>query len=122
MKIKNVIVLSLFLFAISFSGFGQTVAPKKVIPIAQYYAGGQDSMYSYINKKILYPSVAKRNRIQGECVIALKLKEDGRVENVTVVKNVGGGCAEEAARVVRLLKFRAPGFQSQYTIPVIFKL
>jgi periplasmic protein TonB len=122
MKIMKTIVLSIFLLVIGFSVNAQTATPKKVIPICEHYAGGQDSMYSFINKKVLYPPVAKRNRIQGECIISLRLKEDGRIDNVTVVKNIGGGCGEEAARVVRLLKFRAPGFQNQYTIPIIFKL
>jgi protein TonB len=123
MKIMKTLVFSILLLTgLSFSGFSQTVAPKKVIPICEHYAGGQDSMYSFINKKIQYPPVAKRNRIQGECIVNLILLEDGRVDKVSVVKNIGGGCGEEVARVIRLLKFRAPGFKNQYTIPVIFKL
>jgi len=97
-------------------------APSKVIPAAQYYQGGQTAMYEFINAQMLYPPTAKRNRIQGECIIGGVLEADGTLTNVTVVKNIGGGCGEEAARVVKLLKFNAPGFKSQTSIPVYFKL
>ncbi len=100
----------------------QTVPPTKNVPAAQYYEGGQAAMYQFINEQTLYPAVAKRNRIQGECIIGCTLEADGTLSNITVVKNIGGGCGEEAARVVKLLKFRAPGFKSQTSIPVYFKL
>jgi protein TonB len=66
--------------------------------------------------------MAKRNRIQGECIIAFVLNEDGTTSGAKVVKNIGGGCGEEALRVVKLLKFKAPGFKMQTNVPVIFKL
>lgn len=100
----------------------QTVPPTKNVPAAQYYEGGQAAMYQFINSQVLYPPTAKRNRIQGECIVGGVLEADGTMSNVTVVKNIGGGCGEEAARVVKLLKFRAPGFKSQTSIPVYFKL
>ena len=100
----------------------QTVPPTKVVPSAQYYEGGQEAMYKFINDHTVYPPVAKRNRIQGECIIGASLEADGTLTGLTVVKNIGGGCGEEAARVVKLLKFRAPGYKMQTSIPVYFKL
>ncbi|ABG59967.1 energy transducer TonB [Cytophaga hutchinsonii] len=116
-----VLAISLVAF-ISYKEIQAQTAPTKVVPAAQYYEGGQTAMYEFINSHVLYPAVAKRNRIQGECIIGGVLEADGTMTNVTVVKNIGGGCGEEAARVVKLLKFRAPGFKSQTSIPVYFKL
>lgn len=106
----------------SYKEINAQTAPSKVIPAAQYYQGGQTAMYEFINTHVLYPPTAKRNRIQGECIVGGVLEADGTLSNVTVVKNIGGGCGEEAARVVKLLKFNAPGFKSQTSIPVYFKL
>ena len=121
---KNVLfVLALsFIAIISFNEIQAQTSPPKAVPSAQYYEGGQTAMYEFINSHVLYPPTAKRNRIQGECIISCVLEADGSVTNVGVVKNIGGGCGEEAARVVKLLKFNAPGFKSQTSIPVYFKL
>jgi protein TonB len=107
---------------ISYKEIQAQTTPSKVVPAAQYYEGGQTAMYQFINSQLIYPPVAKRNRIQGECIIGGVLEADGTMSNVSVVKNIGGGCGEEAARIVKLLKFRAPGFKSQTSIPVYFKL
>jgi periplasmic protein TonB len=94
----------------------------KAIPVAQYYEGGQAAMYEFINKNLQYPPMAKRNRIQGQCIISITLNPDGTTTNMRILKNMGGGTGEEALRVVKLLKFNAPGYGVQTGIPVNFKL
>ena len=96
--------------------------PSKVVPVAEHYEGGKEAMYKFINANIIYPPMAKRNRMQGECIIAFVLNEDGTTSGHKIVKNIGGGCGEEALRVSKLLKFRQPGYKMQTNIPVIFKL
>lgn len=94
----------------------------KAIPVAEYYEGGQTAMYDFIAQNLQYPVLAKRNRIQGQCIVSVTLNEDGTTSNMKILKNIGGGCGEEALRVVKLLKFKAPGFSVQSSIPVNFKL
>ena len=72
--------------------------------------------------ELQYPAMAKRNRIQGTCIIHVKLMEDGHLDHVKVVKNIGGGCGDEAARIVKTLKFKTPGYVADYNIPVKFKI
>ena len=96
--------------------------PDKQIPAAQYYVGGQDAMYKMINDNKTYPVNAKRNRIQGECIIHIFIEEDGRISIASVVKNIGGGCGEESLRLIKMLKFKPPGFRVSTDIPVLFKL
>lgn len=120
---KFLFVLTLGVIAmISYKELQAQGTPTKAVPAAQYYEGGQTAMYAFINSQLLYPPTAKRNRIQGECIVAGTLEADGTMTGLTVVKNIGGGCGEEASRVVKLLKFKAPGFKSQTSIPVYFKL
>ncbi|MFC6224312.1 energy transducer TonB [Hymenobacter artigasi] len=94
----------------------------KVIPVAEYYEGGQVAMYDFIGKELKYPLMAKRNRIQGQCIVSFTLNPDGTMSGVKLVKQVGGGTGEEALRVVRLLKFKAPEYPILTSLPIVFKL
>ncbi len=94
----------------------------KVIPVAEYYEGGQAAMYEFIGKELKYPLMAKRNRIQGQCIVSFTLNPDGTMQGVKLVKQVGGGTGEEALRVVRLLKFKKPEYPILTSLPIVFKL
>ncbi len=80
-----------------------------------------------IQSKVNYPEMARRARIQGRVHVQFIVNQRGEVENPVVVRGIGGGCDEEALRVVKEAKF-VPGHQRgrpvrvQYTLPVIFIL
>lgn len=94
----------------------------KVVPIAEYYDGGKEAMYKFISENIVYPVNAKRNRIQGEVIITVDLTADGKATNMKVVKNIGGGCGEEALRVAKIMKFKSSGFSTRQNLSVYFRL
>ncbi len=94
----------------------------KTIPVAEYYEGGQAAMYDFISKELKYPLEAKRNRIQGQCIVSFTLNPDGTMQGIKLVKQMGGGTGEEALRVVRLLKFRNPEYPILTSMPIVFKL
>ncbi|WP_210516195.1 energy transducer TonB [Hymenobacter terricola] len=94
----------------------------KVIPVAEYYDGGQTAMYDFIGKELKYPLMAKRNRIQGQCIVSFTLNPDATLSGIKLVKQVGGGTGEEALRVVRLLKFKKPEYPILTSLPITFKL
>lgn len=97
-------------------------AAGKVIPVAEYYEGGQTAMYEFIAKELKYPLLAKRNRIQGQCIVSFTLNPDGTMSGVKLVHQLGGGTGEEALRVVRLLKFKKPEYPVLTSLPINFKL
>ncbi|WP_310396647.1 energy transducer TonB [Hymenobacter sp.] len=97
-------------------------AAGKVIPVAEYYEGGQEALYAFIAQELKYPLVAKRNRIQGQCIVSFTLNPDGTLQGVKLVKQIGGGTGEEALRVVRLLKFKKPEYPILTSLPIVFKL
>ena len=101
------------------TGTGHVAA---VIPVAEYYEGGQEAMYAFIAQELKYPLLAKRNRIQGRCIVSFTLNPDGTMSGVKLVKQVGGGTGDEALRVVRLLKFKKPAYPILTSLPVDFKL
>ena len=92
------------------------------IPVAAYYEGGQDAMYAFIAQELKYPLMAKRNRMQGRCIVSFTLNPDGTMQGIKLVKQVGGGTGEEALRVVRLLKFKKPEYPILTSLPIDFKL
>lgn len=129
----SIFFLSFTFLAVANSALAQTTppvaeAPKskvgtdKVLPFAEFYEGGQTALYDFIGQELKYPALAKRNRIMGQVIIGFTMNEDGTVANTKILKNIGGGCGDEALRVVKLLKFNAPGFASNYSIPINFKL
>jgi len=80
-----------------------------------------------LQKEVVYPERAIRANIQGRVYVQFIVNEKGEVENPRVIRGIGGGCDEEAIRVVKLAKF-TPGMQRgrpvrvQYNLPVIFMI
>lgn len=101
------------------AGIGSTT---KSIPVAEYYEGGQTALYDFIAKEMVYPAMARRNRIQGQCIISFQLNADGTMQDLRIVKQLGGGTGEEALRLVRLLKFKKPELPIRASMPISFKL
>ncbi|MCH8318060.1 MAG: energy transducer TonB [Bacteroidetes bacterium] len=123
------LLLAFFLVALCFNinaqknkKSDQSEKKEKLIPIARYFEGGQDSLLAFISEEMIYPMMAKKNRIQGECVVEVSLDANGGIKGVRCLKNVGGGCGEEAVRIVKLIEFSAPGYDYKGTIPIRFKL
>ena len=66
--------------------------------------GGEES----IRQSFRYPREAREQGIKGEVVVSFVVNEEGGVEDVVVDQSIGGGCDEEAMRVVREARF-TPG-------------
>ncbi|NGP77395.1 energy transducer TonB [Balneolaceae bacterium YR4-1] len=85
--------------------------------------GGIQSLQQMID----YPDKAKKAGIQGKVIIQFIVNEKGEVEDPQVIRGIGGGCDEEALRVVKQAHFK-PGKQRgrpvrvQYSLPIYFKL
>ena len=92
------------------------------------FPGGDAKMYEYLGKNIKYPQIARETGIQGRVFVNFVVEPDGSVSNVTVLRGIGGGCDEEAMRVVKNMPKWKPGKQRgkpvrvQYMLPVNFRL
>lgn len=82
---------------------------------------------SAIQGRIRYPEMARIAGIEGRVFVQFIVNERGEVEDPVVVRGIGGGCDEEALRVVKDAKFQ-PGLQRgrpvrvQYSLPIVFVL
>ena len=92
------------------------------------FPGGMAKLAEYLAKNIKYPQLARESGIQGRVFINFVVENDGSVTNVKVMRSLGGGCDEEAVRVVKSMPKWKPGKQRgkpvrvSYNLPVNFKL
>ncbi|MFZ5553043.1 MAG: energy transducer TonB [Bacteroidota bacterium] len=99
-----------------------------VVDVAPEYPDGLNAMYGFIIKNINYPEDAKTNGIEGKVYVNFYIEKDGTVTNVVVEKGIGGGCDEEAVRVVSMMPKWNPGqangnpVRVRYRLPVPFRL
>ena len=92
------------------------------------FPGGMAKLADYLAKNIKYPQMARESGIQGRVFVNFVVEPDGSVSNVNVMRSLGGGCDEEAMRVVKSMPKWKPGKQRgkavrvSYILPVNFKL
>ena len=71
--------------------------------------------------------MARKAGIEGTVNIQFIVNENGEVEDPRVIRGIGGGCDEEALRVIKNAQFE-PGRQRgkpvrvQYSVPIRFQL
>tara|TARA_Y100001972_G_scaffold115640_1_gene152590 strand:+ start:5796 stop:7562 length:1767 start_codon:yes stop_codon:yes gene_type:complete len=93
------------------------------------YEGGLEVFKSHIANNIKYPLQARKLGIEGRVYIQFIVEKDGSLSDILVVKGIGGGCDEEAVRVIKSLPSTfKPGSQRgmavrvRMVMPIVFKL
>jgi TonB family protein len=92
------------------------------------FPGGVEAMIHYVGDNVKYPEEAKDKEIQGRVFISFVIEKDGSVNEVKVMRGIGGGCDEEAVRVIKAMPKWKPGKQEgkpvrvNYMMPINFKL
>lgn len=92
------------------------------------FPGGEKELIQYLAKNIRYPELAREANIQGRVILSFVIDKDGQVKDVSIIKDIGGGCGKEAMRVVQNMPRWLPGeangvkVKVRFTLPVNFKL
>ncbi|MBR0177034.1 MAG: M56 family metallopeptidase [Bacteroidales bacterium] len=92
------------------------------------YPGGEAAMMKFVANNVKYPQEAKDKEIQGRVFVSFVIEKDGSVNEVKVQRSIGGGCDEEAVRVIKGMPKWKPGKQEgkpvrvSYMMPINFKL
>lgn len=92
------------------------------------FGSGDKELLEYLSKNIKYPAIARENGIQGTVVVQFVVGKDGSIQSPQVVRSIGGGCDEEALRVVKGMPNWQPGKQQgravkvKFTLPIRFRL
>ena len=100
----------------------------KIVEEMPAFPGGEAKLMEYVAKNVKYPQIARETGVQGRVYVNFVVEPDGSVSNVSVLRGIGGGCDEEAVRVVKNMPKWKPGKQRgkavrvSYMLPVNFKL
>lgn len=86
------------------------------------FPDGQEAMYKFIYDRIKYPAIARENGISGQVIVQFVVSKDGDIKNAKVMRGIGGGCNEEALRVVNEMPRWKPGKHNGRAVPVTFTL
>ncbi|MBN3520137.1 TonB family protein [Algoriphagus lutimaris] len=90
--------------------------------------GGMSGWNQYLSKNLKYPTQARRMGIEGTVIVVFVVNTDGSIQDVDVLRGIGGGCDEEAIRVVSAAPKWEPGKQrgrpvrTRMRLPIRFKL
>jgi len=86
------------------------------------------SLEDYLHSSLRYPEIARESGVQGKVVLEFVVNEEGEAIDVKVRRGIGGGCDEEAMRVVKNMPRWRPGKQNGHpvkvlmTLPIVFSL
>ncbi|MCO4291265.1 TonB family protein [Solitalea sp. MAHUQ-68] len=92
------------------------------------YPGGMEQIGRFISKTLRYPPMARENGVQGRVTVTFVVEKDGSITDVQVLRGIGSGCDEEAARVVKAMPKWKPGKQNgkpvrvHFSLPIMFRL
>jgi len=86
------------------------------------FPGGDAERNKFLAENIVYPQLAMESGIQGTVYMSFIVNTDGKIADVKIIRGIGGGCDEEALRVVKLMPNWKPGRQNGKTVRTLFNM
>jgi len=87
-----------------------------------------EKLLHFMASKTNYPAIAKEANIEGRVIVEFVVERDGQISHLKILRDIGGGCGQEAINVLKNMPKWKPGRQQgvpvrvKYIIPVVFKL
>ncbi|MBL7888614.1 MAG: energy transducer TonB [Bacteroidia bacterium] len=99
----------------------------KIVDQMPVYYKGNYALQDFLKENLEYPRQAQIANIQGTVVVRFIVEQNGTLSNIGIEKSVGGGCNEEAIRLVEMTRWRAgvvgdKWVRTQMTLPIYFML
>ena len=100
----------------------------RVVEEEPSFPGGEIARIKFLQQNIKYPQWARERGIQGAVYITFVVEPDGSISNVSLLRGIGGGCDEEAIRVIESMPRWNAGKQwgravrVQFNMPIKFTL
>jgi len=86
------------------------------------FPGGEKARLEFFANNIVYPQMAKETDVKGLVVVQFVVNEDGSISDIKLLRTIGGGCDEEALRVIKLMPKWKAGKQNNKEVRVIFNM
>lgn len=110
---------------------GKVLFADSVFFVAQQmpqFPGGETELFKYLSSSIHYPAEARKNEVSGTVYVRFIVERSGELSSLKILRGVGGGCDEEAIRVLKQSPKWSPGkyhgkpVRVQFNLPVKFAL
>ena len=98
--------------------FDYLEADKKPYPI--FDEKGM-KLAAFIAKNIKYPEVAYKHNLFGKVTLQFVIELHGRVSNIKALVPVGGGCTQEAIRLLQMIRWM-PGIKNDTAVRTLMNL
>ncbi len=131
-KVIAVLSLAFVLLGLNNSSIAQTkVSEEEVFQVVDegaMFPQGKEAMTEFLAKNLKYPEKAIKDSIAGRVFVSFIVEKDGSLSNIKVLRDIGGGCGEEAIRVMKLMPKWTPAkvgnklVRQQYYMPIEFRL
>lgn len=124
-NIKILFVFSIFLYSNCLLAQDQVFLMVEEQP---EFTGGNKAFAKYLRKNLKYPKKARRMGIEGKVFVEFVVNKDGSLADIEIIKGIGGGCDEEAVRVLKNSPKWIPGKQRgksvrvKMSVPIVFRL
>lgn len=82
------------------------------------FPGGDAARIDYLRNNLNYPVLARQTGISGNVYFNFIVEKDGSISNIEMLKGIGGGCDEEAYRVIKNMPKWDPGKQRGHPVRV----
>ena len=99
-----------------------TDIPFLIVEQNPEYKDGLKAMYKFMSDNVKYPTIARENGIEGTVYVGFVIGKDGAIRDVAVKRGIGGGCNEEAVRVISMMPAWKAGKQNGKAVSVAFTL
>ena len=102
--------------------------PPEIYTVVDQQPEFPGDVRSYLADKLNYPDQAREAGIEGRVVVRFVVNEEGAISQASVQRGIGGGCDEEALRVVRGMpkwkpaKVNGKPVKSYFSLPIKFTL
>ena len=98
------------------------------VDVLPEFPGGDEAMLKFLSRNLRYPMAAKRETITGHVYVSFVINEDGKAEDIRIIRSLGYGTDEEVTRVVGIMPEWKPGqykgrkVKTAFVLPVNFAL
>ncbi|MFM2269873.1 MAG: hypothetical protein RL757_3314 [Bacteroidota bacterium] len=82
------------------------------------FIGGEAEMARWIRQHLIYPKIAEENLVEGNVYVRVVVNADGTLTDIGVLRGIGGGCNEEAVRLVSAMPRWKAGIQDGKNVRV----
>lgn len=96
--------------------------PVAIPEVMPEFPGGTAALMAFLAREIKYPPLARERNITGTVYLGFVIERDGSISDIKLLRGIGGGCDQEAMRVVGLLPPWKPGMQAGHPVRVTYNL